>query len=86
MGLRARLWLMLGGGKADSADLSGEPVEAGLVQLAISEVCVARLKDAGLHPQVVQDTYGKNPRGAMARIFVPAGELVEARALIDAFI
>lgn len=86
MGLRTRLWLMLGGRKAAPRDLSGEPVEAGLVQLAISEVCVARLKDSGLHPNVVPDTYGKNPRGAMARIFVPADELVDARALIEAFI
>jgi hypothetical protein len=86
VGLRNRLWLLLGGGKPDAIDMSGQPVEVGVVQLAVSEVCASRLRDAGLHPNVIADTYGKNPRGPMARIFVPSHEVIAARALIEAFV
>ena len=86
MGFRSRIWLLLGGGQTDEVDQSGNPVEAGWVQLAMSEVCASKLREAGLHPDVIPDSYPKNPRGPMARIFVPSHELGAARELIDPFV
>jgi hypothetical protein len=86
MGLRSRVWSILGGGRPDETDPSDSPVEAGWLLLATSELCATKLREVGLHPSVVPDTYGKNPRGPMARIFVPAHELAAARELISAFL
>jgi hypothetical protein len=80
------VWRLLGGDRPDVVGASYEPAEAGVVRLSVSEVCASRLREAGLHPSVVPDTYGKNPAGPMGRIFVPTNELVKARQLIDAFI
>ena len=87
VGLKRRLYHLLGGDSDARREMSTEPFEIGCVPLWQSQILGLRLREEGFHAQVVD---GQRADGAwlasptnMARIYVAKCEAVAAQERLD---
>ena len=87
MGLRRKLYELLGGDQPAEPVTSTEPTEIGYVPLWQSQILVTRLREEGFHAHAIDDVrigpMGRIPVQPMSRIHVPAREAAPARARLD---
>ncbi len=87
MGLRRKLYELLGGDQEPEPVTSTEPTEIGYVPMWRSQLLVTRLREEGFHAHAVDDVrigpMGRIPLQPMSTIHVPAREAVAARARLD---
>ena len=81
MGLRRKLYSMLGGDRDAPPITSTEPYAIGYVPLWKSEMLATRLREDGFHAHAVgesrADPVGRIPLQPMAHIFVPRREAAD---------
>lgn len=87
MGLRRKLYELLGGDQEPEPVTSTEPTEIGYVPLWRSHMLATLLCDEGFHAHVVEgirsETAIRVSPSNMAHIYVPANEATAARARLD---
>ena len=87
VGLRRKLYQLLGGGRGAPPETSTEPVEIGYVPLWHSQILAMRLREDGFHAHAVDETradpMGRIPLQPMAHIYVPKREAAAARDRLD---
>ena len=87
MGVRRKLYELLGGDSETPPVTSTEPTEIGYVPLWQSQILVTRLGEEGFHAHAIDDVrvgpLGRIPLQPMSTIHVPAREAAAARARLD---